>query len=73
IKGKFDQFNRNIPFSAFVQAFRDLMGQLLLESDVQLQTWKTQILNIVGERGKIHVNSILGQGTEFVITLPKKA
>lgn len=29
IKGKFDQFNRNIPFSAFVQAFRDLMGQLL--------------------------------------------
>ncbi|MEG4397026.1 protein kinase domain-containing protein, partial [Microcoleus sp. BROC3] len=29
IKGKFDQFNRNIPFSAFVQAFRDLMTQLL--------------------------------------------
>ena len=27
IKGKFDQFNRNIPFSAFVQAFRDLMRQ----------------------------------------------
>ncbi|MBP0001139.1 MAG: AAA family ATPase, partial [Cyanobacteria bacterium SID2] len=26
IQGKFDQFNRNIPFSAFVQAFRDLMG-----------------------------------------------
>ena len=41
IKGKFDQFNRNIPFSAFVQAFRDLMGQLLSESDRQLQTWKT--------------------------------
>ncbi|ERT03709.1 AAA ATPase domain protein, partial [Lyngbya aestuarii BL J] len=28
IKGKFDQFQRNIPFSAFVQAFRDLMRQL---------------------------------------------
>ena len=26
IKGKYDQFGRNIPFSAFVQAFRDLMG-----------------------------------------------
>jgi len=36
-KGKFDQFNRNIPFSAFVQAFRDLMTQLLSESDLQLQ------------------------------------
>jgi serine/threonine protein kinase len=44
IKGKFDQFNRSIPFSAFVQAFRDLVGQLLSESDTQLQTWKTQIL-----------------------------
>ena len=29
IKGKFDQFNRNIPLDAFVQAFRDLMAQLL--------------------------------------------
>jgi serine/threonine protein kinase len=29
IKGKYDQFQRNIPFSAFVQAFRDLMEQLL--------------------------------------------
>ena len=43
IKGKFDQFNRNIPFSAFVQAFRDLMGQLLGESDAQLAIWKTAI------------------------------
>src|SRR6476469_9404782 len=44
IKGKFDQFNRNIPFSAFVQAFRELMGQLLSESEAQLAAWKTQIL-----------------------------
>ena len=29
IKGKFDQFNRHIPFSAFVQALRDLVSQLL--------------------------------------------
>ncbi|MBE9069627.1 AAA family ATPase, partial [Leptolyngbya cf. ectocarpi LEGE 11479] len=36
IKGKFDQFNRNIPFSAFVQAFRSLIGQLLGESDQAL-------------------------------------
>ncbi|MEM9219235.1 MAG: AAA family ATPase [Cyanobacteria bacterium P01_F01_bin.150] len=34
IQGKFDQFNRSIPLSAFVQAFRSLMGQLLGESDM---------------------------------------
>ncbi len=48
IKGKYDQFQRNIPFSAFVQAFRDLMGQLLTESDAQIQQWKNQILDAIG-------------------------
>ena len=42
IKGKFDQFQRNIPFSAFVQAFRDLMGQLLTESDVVNSTMENK-------------------------------
>ncbi|MDB9509595.1 serine/threonine-protein kinase PknK, partial [Kamptonema animale CS-326] len=58
IKGKYDQFNRNIPFSAFVQAFRDLMGQLLSESDEQLQTWKAQILAAVGESGQVLIDVI---------------
>ncbi|OUL30977.1 serine/threonine protein kinase [Nostoc sp. T09] len=58
IKGKFDQFNRNIPFSAFVQAFRDLMAQLLTESDAQLQQWKTKILEAVGENGQVIIEVI---------------
>ncbi|MEH2157375.1 trifunctional serine/threonine-protein kinase/ATP-binding protein/sensor histidine kinase [Nostoc sp.] len=53
IKGKFDQFNRNIPFFAFVQAFRDLMGQLLSESDSHLSTWKNKILQALGENGQV--------------------
>ena len=58
IKGKFDQFNRNIPFSAFVQAFRDLMGQILGESDTKLTNWKTQILQAVGEKGQVLIDVI---------------
>ncbi|MEB3292249.1 MAG: AAA family ATPase [Synechococcales bacterium] len=58
IKGKFDQFNRNIPLSAFVQALRDLMGQLLSESDQQLQHWQTQILEAVGENGQVLIGVI---------------
>ncbi|MEG5037583.1 MULTISPECIES: AAA family ATPase [unclassified Microcoleus] len=58
IKGKFDQFNRNIPFSAFVQAFRDLMTQLLSESDLQLQAWKTQILAALGDNGQVIIEVI---------------
>ncbi len=58
LKGKFDQFNRNIPFSAFVQAFRDLMGQLLGESDAELAVWKRKILTAVGENGQILIEVI---------------
>jgi predicted ATPase/signal transduction histidine kinase/ActR/RegA family two-component response regulator len=58
IKGKFDQFQRNIPFSAFTQVFRDLIGQLLSESDLQLQAWNTKILAAVGENGQILIDVI---------------
>ncbi|MEH2025994.1 trifunctional serine/threonine-protein kinase/ATP-binding protein/sensor histidine kinase [Nostoc sp.] len=67
IKGKFDQFNRNIPFFAFVQAFRDLMGQLLSESDAQLSTWKNKILQVLSEQGQVilevipELEQIIGQ------------
>ncbi|NES64150.1 MAG: AAA family ATPase [Okeania sp. SIO2D1] len=58
IKGKFDQFQRNIPFSAFVQGFRDLMEQLLSESDAQLEEWKAKILDAVGENGQVIIEVI---------------
>ncbi|TAD97429.1 MAG: serine/threonine-protein kinase PknK [Oscillatoriales cyanobacterium] len=58
IKGKYDQFQRNIPFSAFVQAFRDLTEQLLSESDAKLQEWQTKILKAVGENGQVVVEVI---------------
>ena len=58
IKGKYDQFQRNIPYSAFVQAFRDLMGQLLSELDWQLETWKSQILTAVGDNGQVLIDVI---------------
>ena len=58
IKGKFDQFNRNIPFSALVQTLRDLMRQLLSESETQLEQWKDKILDAVGENGQVIIDVI---------------
>ncbi|AFZ07480.1 multi-sensor signal transduction multi-kinase [Oscillatoria nigro-viridis PCC 7112] len=49
IKGKFDQFQRNLPFSAFVQAFRDLIGHLLSETDAKVEQWKSEILAALGD------------------------
>ena len=58
IRGKFDQFNRNTPLDAFVQAFRDLMGQLLSENDAQLSSWKSDILEALGDSAGVIVNVI---------------
>ncbi|AOY80041.2 AAA family ATPase [Moorena producens JHB] len=58
IQGKFDQFQRNIPFSAIVQALRDLMEQLLTETDSQLMQWQAQILFALGENGQVMVDVI---------------
>ncbi|MEH2448806.1 MAG: AAA family ATPase [Nostoc sp.] len=58
IKGKYDQFNRNIPLSAFVQAFRDLMAQLLSQSDAQLEQWRNKILSAMSESGQVMIEVI---------------
>lgn len=56
IQGKFDQFKRNIPYSALTQAFSGLIRQLLGESDEQLQAWKTKILDAVGGNGQVIID-----------------
>jgi predicted ATPase/signal transduction histidine kinase len=53
LAGKFDQFQRNVPYSAVVQAFRDLVRQLLTETQSQLDDWKIQILTAVGNNGQV--------------------
>lgn len=53
IEGKFDQYQRNIPYFAWGQAFNGLVGQLLMESENQLSEWKAQILEAVGQNGKV--------------------
>ncbi|WP_295614020.1 PAS domain S-box protein [Chamaesiphon sp. GL140_3_metabinner_50] len=58
IAGKFDQFNRNIPLSGFVRAFRDLIRQLTSESDSQLADWRDLILTAVGEHGRVLIEVI---------------
>jgi len=58
IKGKFDQFKRDIPFSALVQSFQSLILQLLTESAEQVQTWRAKILNALGNNGQIIIEVI---------------
>lgn len=58
ISGKFDQLN-NIPYSAIINAFRELIRQLLAEeSDAGLVKWKERILAVFGPNGQIIIDVI---------------
>ncbi len=58
IAGKFDQFKRDIPYASIIQAFQDLMRQLLTESTQQLQTWKQKLLAALGTNGQVIIDVI---------------
>jgi diguanylate cyclase (GGDEF)-like protein/PAS domain S-box-containing protein len=58
ISGKFDQFQRNIPYSAIVSALQELIYQILTESDSQLQQWKNKLLTALGENGQVIIDVI---------------
>ncbi|NER39062.1 MAG: AAA family ATPase [Oscillatoria sp. SIO1A7] len=58
IVGKFDQFQRNIPYSAIVAAFGGLVGQLLGETEAGLQVWREKILKALGNNGQVIIDVI---------------
>ncbi|NET14271.1 MAG: serine/threonine-protein kinase PknK, partial [Okeania sp. SIO1H6] len=58
ISGKFDQFQRNIPYSAIVSAFTGLIRQLLGETETGLQLWREKLLKALGSNGQIIIDVI---------------
>jgi predicted ATPase/signal transduction histidine kinase/tRNA A-37 threonylcarbamoyl transferase component Bud32 len=53
IVGKFDQLQRHIPYAAFLQAFRQLIGYLLTESEAKLTQWRQRLLAALGDSGQV--------------------
>jgi len=58
IAGKFDQFQRNVPYSAMVSAFKGFVQQLLTENPESLEQWKTKFLHALGVNGQVIIDVI---------------
>ncbi|MCL1470952.1 ATP-binding sensor histidine kinase [Argonema antarcticum] len=58
ISGKFDQFQRNIPYSAVVVALEGLVKQLLTESEAQVNQWRDKLLAAFGQQGRVIIDVI---------------
>ncbi|MBE9039574.1 serine/threonine-protein kinase PknK, partial [Oscillatoriales cyanobacterium LEGE 11467] len=51
--GKFEQFKRNVPYSALIQCLSELIRQILTESTPNIEMWKCKILNAIGDFGRV--------------------
>ncbi|MBE9003656.1 AAA family ATPase [Fortiea sp. LEGE XX443] len=79
ISGKFDQFQRNIPYSSLIQAFTDLIRQLLTATEVEINLWREKLLNALGDNGQViidvisEVELIIGKQPPVVELPPQEA
>jgi len=58
IGGKFEQFQRNIPYFAVIAAFRELVKQLLTESNEVLEVWRGKISAALGVNARLIIDVI---------------
>ena len=58
ISGKFDLYQRNIPYAALIQAFQELVKQLLTGTETQIAVWQEKILQALGQNGRLIIDVI---------------
>ncbi len=58
IRGKFDQFKRDIPYAALIQGFTGFISHLLVQSEAQIAFWKDQLLNALGTNAQVIIEII---------------
>ena len=56
--GKFDQYQRDTPYSTLAQAFDRLVRQLLGESEAAIGQWREALCEALGPNGQLMVNLI---------------
>ncbi len=58
VDGKYDQYKRNIPYSAISQALDAFCGLLLAESEAALADWRLEIRRAVGDNAQLLVDVV---------------
>ena len=58
LSGKFEQYKRDIPYATLVQAFQELVTELLAESEERLAAWRQRLLGALGSNAQLTVDVI---------------
>jgi len=58
LSGKYDQFQRNLPYSALLQAFTILVRQLLTGSDAEIMHWRDRLVAALAPNAAVLIDVI---------------
>ena len=56
--GKFEEFNRDIPYTSIAQAFKKIIRQILTQNDDSINSWRSKIINVLGKNAPL-VTSVI--------------
>ena len=58
VSGKFDRYQRDVPYSSLMQAASALLRQILAGSESQLARWRQRVVQAVGANGALIAESV---------------
>ena len=58
ITGKFDQYKRDIPYGAIIEAFQVLVRELLSQQETELERWRERLGAALGPNGQVIIEVI---------------
>jgi len=73
ISGKYDQFKKDIPYYAFIEAFQEFIKNLLSEPEDKISNWKCRITSVLGDNAGL-ITEVIPQLVKIIgkqPTVPK--
>src|SRR5215831_12979395 len=58
IAGKFEQYERNIPYFTITQALRELVLDILAEGELRIARWRQRLVQALGPNGRLVVDLV---------------
>ncbi len=53
VEGKFDQYHRETPYAALIEAFKSLLRQVLAKPQAELAAWRDAVARTLGENASV--------------------
>lgn len=69
ISGKFDQFKKDIPYYAFIEAIQEFIKNLLSESDDKVLSWRERISDVLGDNAGL-ITEVIPQLSKIIEKQP---